>query len=98
MLLIDAIIVIFLGFCLGLITYMVMLMKRLIDDADTVRQHRISENKDLILHLEQGESKIAPNPGLSPSTLAANKKVKLPRPPLPPPPRPATLAETIEWE
>jgi len=88
MLLIDAIIVVFLGFCLGLITYMVMLMKRLIDDADTVNQHRISELQKLIV----------PNPGLSPSTLAANKKVKLPRPPLPPPPRPATLAETIEWE
>ncbi len=75
-----------------------MLMKRLIDDADTVNQHRISELQKLIFHLQDGGSKIAPNPGLSPSTLAANKKVKLPRPPLPPPPRPATLAETIEWE
>ena len=98
MLLIDAIIVIFLGFCLGLITYIVMLMKRLIDDSDTVRQHRISEIKEIILHLEDGGSKIAPNPGLSPSTLAANKGVKLPRPPLPPPPRPATLDDDVTWE
>ena len=57
MLLIDAILVIFLGFCLVLMTYMVTLLKRLIDDYDPVRQ----------------------------DTLAANKKVKLPRPPPPPP-------------
>ena len=57
MLLIDAILVIFLGFCLVLMTYMVTLLKRLIDDYEPVREH----------------------------TLAANKKVKLPRPPPPPP-------------
>lgn len=45
MLLIDAILVIFLGFCLVLMTYMVTLLKRLIDDYDPVSQQTLAANK-----------------------------------------------------
>tara|TARA_B110001454_G_scaffold107543_1_gene101201 strand:+ start:1162 stop:1407 length:246 start_codon:yes stop_codon:yes gene_type:complete len=66
----DAIMVMFLMASLGLITYMVMLMQRLIAD------------------LEE-DTKIQK---ITASRMAANKNVKkLPRPPLPPPPRPENL-------
>ncbi len=72
----DTIIVIFLIASLGLITYMVMLMQRLIADfeADTKTQKIIA------------------------SRMAANKKVKKLRRPLPPPPRPEMPAIPHEHE
>jgi hypothetical protein len=61
-----------------LMSYMVMLLKRLIDDYDTVLQYRNTSTRRL-----------------SPSTLAANKKIKkLYRPPPPPPPRPKIFPES----
>ena len=62
---------------LGLITYMVMLMQRLIADLE-----EDTKTQKIMV-----------------SRMAANKNVKkLPRPPLPPPPRPATLDDDVTWE
>ena len=82
MLPIDAIILIFWGYSLGLMTYMVMLMKRLIDDSEGVNQNKNN-----------------PTWGLGPSKPISNKRtIKMPRPPLPPPPRPKDFPESEIWE
>ena len=72
MLLIDGILLIFLGFCLVLMTYMVMLMKRLIDDYDIDRKKMNTPTWGLVpptLAANKEGKKLPPPPPPRPATL-----------------------------